>query len=71
MPTPAGLPPIPLDTTSPEVALVLIAHTLATREAWNPKKGRLDVDAYLQLFDTIYKRLKATTAPPIPTGVSA
>jgi hypothetical protein len=56
------------DTITPEVATLLMAHALAVRVATG-KRGKPDLDAYLAAFDTVYKGLKAITAPAGGTGL--
>ena len=65
----ADAAPIRTDPTSPEVAMLLMAHTLAVRVATGPKRGKLDLDAYLAAFEKVYKGLKATTAAAGDSGL--
>jgi hypothetical protein len=51
------------DTTSPEVAKLLIAHNLAMRAS--VEHSIPNVDKYLEVFDRVYKAISATTQVPV------
>jgi hypothetical protein len=56
------------DTSDPEVAKLLIAHNVAMRNSMD-QGNRPNVERYLEVFDKVYKGLKATTAQA-PAGAA-
>jgi hypothetical protein len=49
------------DTDNPEVTKLLITHTIAIQATWDATTGKPAVDAYLGVFDKVYKSLATTT----------
>ena len=49
------------DTDTPEVAKLLITHTVALRAMRADSAGGLDVDAYLEAFAKVYKGIATVT----------